>query len=610
MATVDSIGRAHENAVFGLQPSSVSHPDGEGGGGGNFWKARNCPAIDIHHTVVRRRRTANSPTAPTTIITTTKTTSGVEAFLHLLKGYVGPGCLSLPWAVSQLGIWHGCGAIAVMATWTSYNCWTVVRLKRELLLQLLLLPCSGHQIQPPSQSSSPPTPSDATITTTTRSTEAAVPVVVTYPLLSQWLYGSRMEQWTKVCVCTQQLAIGTVFLSFVGANLRAVVFAVTAVSVSHGTALTVVLPLGLALAVGAKTNLNILAPFTAVGTALWLVGLGLIFTVVVLAVHHGDDRPPPTTVPFWSKTTPLALCAILYSFEGICLVLPVQSSMKHSENFGIAFVSAMVAAATMFALVAGLSVAAFGTVTNGSLTAFLLELYANDHPHWQNLLLLANVAVSLSVLLTYPLQLVPCFELLSGSVPSTTAAVRGSAIAEREQELLLFESVPRLPTVSSNGNLVADYVETQRHPSPRNNADRDWNHDRGVVNPLPTTAVAVGGGEDVQTRVVVVLVLLTYVAAIAIPNVESIIALAGALAGSSTALLLPPALQIAYHHKQQRRRHHHHVDYGHITTTTPTARDAAVTIFPYVLFAGGLIFMVTGTYAALMDIVKIYARHS
>ena len=34
-------------------------------------------------------------------------TTWMQSFLHLLKGYIGPGCLSLPWAVSQLGIASG-----------------------------------------------------------------------------------------------------------------------------------------------------------------------------------------------------------------------------------------------------------------------------------------------------------------------------------------------------------------------------------------------------------------------------------------------------------------------------------------------------------------------
>jgi hypothetical protein len=50
-------------------------------------------------------------------------TTAKQSFIHLLKGYVGPGCLSLPWALSQLGVGLGSVVIFVVAYWTSYNIW-------------------------------------------------------------------------------------------------------------------------------------------------------------------------------------------------------------------------------------------------------------------------------------------------------------------------------------------------------------------------------------------------------------------------------------------------------------------------------------------------------
>ena len=57
-------------------------------------------------------------------------TTATQAYVTLLKGYIGPGCLSLPWAVSQLGLVGGTLSIFVMCFWSSYNCWTVVKIKR------------------------------------------------------------------------------------------------------------------------------------------------------------------------------------------------------------------------------------------------------------------------------------------------------------------------------------------------------------------------------------------------------------------------------------------------------------------------------------------------
>ena len=54
-------------------------------------------------------------------------TTDRETVLHLLKGYLGAGCLSLPFAVSQLGIVGGILGIAALSYWTSANCYTVVK---------------------------------------------------------------------------------------------------------------------------------------------------------------------------------------------------------------------------------------------------------------------------------------------------------------------------------------------------------------------------------------------------------------------------------------------------------------------------------------------------
>ena len=59
-------------------------------------------------------------------------TNATQTFIHLLKGYIGPGCLSLPWAVSQVGFFWGTIAIAIMSFWSSYNCWTIVKIKRYI----------------------------------------------------------------------------------------------------------------------------------------------------------------------------------------------------------------------------------------------------------------------------------------------------------------------------------------------------------------------------------------------------------------------------------------------------------------------------------------------
>ena len=44
-----------------------------------------------------------------------------QTYIHLVKGYIGCGVLSLPWAVSQLGVPAGCAVIVALAYWSSYS---------------------------------------------------------------------------------------------------------------------------------------------------------------------------------------------------------------------------------------------------------------------------------------------------------------------------------------------------------------------------------------------------------------------------------------------------------------------------------------------------------
>lgn len=409
-----------------------------------------------------------------------KTTS-IQTFILLLKGYVGPGCLSLPWAVSQLGIIPGSIAIFVMAYWTSYNCWSVVKLKRMV------------------------------------ASENA-----TFSDVSQILCGSKMKFLTTLCICVQQLAICTVFLSFVGENVQAVIQSVYEVPISHLTVITFVLPAAIGLSF--LPNMKALATCAALATALLLIGFSLLAVIVFLEWPHRPHEPLQSE---W-KTVPLALCAILYSYEGICLILPIEAAMKEQKRFLGVFVSAMGSVASILTIVASFSILAFGNVTNGSITAFLLEHY-KDHGHIRNWIFASNAFVSLSVLVTYPLQLFPALELLG-------------------------------PILAGNGNKVTD----------ENTVCSPW------------------------TRVN--LVILTYLVAVFIPNVQLLISLAGALAGSSIALLIPPILTLA--HQRQHSEASHENNFQSMYCFFDKLRSCF-------LFLLGVVFLCIGTSAAILDIIRV-----
>jgi proton-coupled amino acid transporter len=493
-------------------------------------------------------------------------TTARQSWIHLLKGYVGPGCLSLPWAVSQLGLVGGVAATFMLSYWSSYNCWTVVQLKRHLQCEMAASSnetgINDDNIDNDDLASS----DDDNSSSCTAATSSSI----TYPDVAGWLYGSKMHRFTTACICTQQLAICTVFLSFVGANLQAVLAVAAAGTefgnISHAAVLTLVLPAVLALS--CLPNLRALAPVMAAGTALLLIALGLLGVVVVMEYGNPVNPAAPVSVE-WSQV-PLALCAILYSFEGINLILPIETAMAKPGKFGVVFWSAMVVTAFIFALVGALCVAAFGPVTNGSATAFLLEVYA-DQPNIRNILLAANAAVSLSVLVTYPLQLFPCLELVGPLLAPKTTPVGSTFRSLRDEGGV--EEQAAAGAEGGMGGYDSSY-EGSYELDPATEAQSQQSNDQNA--------------SAFSWRTRMMLVLSTYTVAILIPNVQSLISLAGALSGSSTALLIPPALELAWLDR---------------TSDTVGKRYRA-----YAMLAGGFAFLCIGTVASLADIVRDYTH--
>jgi len=508
------------------------------------------------------------------VIAMSESSSGTEAlhrttvwqtFIHLTKGYVGVGVLSLPWAISQLGIPFGVIGCFVMAYWSSYNCWTVVRLKRFI-----------EQTQLPE-------------TTAASSVEGSSVTSVTYPDVGEWAYGRTFHSFTTACICIQQMAVCTVFLSFIGENLLAVL-EFLGFSTNHVAVISMALPAVVALSF--LPNLKTLAPVMMAASIFILVGFG----VIGIILHQEWDNRPQEHPHMNLPQVPLALCAILYSYEGICLILPVETAMKEPKYFEPVFWTSMTLVGFIFASFGGICVYVFGNVTSGSITAFLLQAYGdNESILWW--IMVANAAVSLSILFTYPLQMFPALELVG---PWLQQKLRKGDVAN-EKDLAGFDPLPPLFEHQATTEFE---VMTGEHDYNAEAAEEDSEDEvkstfsRMTASIFPTFTMP---GDSPLMRVS--LVFLTYLVAVVVPNVQSLISLAGALAGSSTALLIPPILELAYLRYLER-------DEDNKTSGIPRDKWMFERIKCYLLLFFGLIFCVIGTFASLRDIIRIYEGES
>ena len=461
-------------------------------------------------------------------------TTSLQTYLHILKGNVGPGCLSLPWAVTVLGIPLALLTLLVLGVMTSFNCWSVVRWKRR---------------------------------------HAADRRDVTYADLGELAYGRRFRAFVMFCVCATQLCVCTVFFSFIGENVSAVLRAVAPGTVLDDNRVVISLVLPMAMLLSCAPNLRVLAPATALGMVLLFLGFGCIGGIIG---RNWADRPEELPAVD-SARIPLAMCAFLYSFEGINLVIPIEAAMMEPARFDMLFALGMATMTAIYAAFACLCVVTFGSIDNGSVTAFLME--HQDEFSAKTLVLAANFIVSVSVLVTYPLQLFPAINLVS-------------QMRDRRAHLHPpSHPIPQSSNSDDEGDAVVDHETSTASFMPLDGEPDRLEDELGTESSHFTKR---GGlfqnrttfeGDSPMLRAT--LVMSTYLVAILIPNVQELISLSGAFAGSSAALIIPPLLEL----RSILENNH---------------RFSLVAVSRYVLLAIGVVFLLVGTAASILDIIKAF----
>jgi proton-coupled amino acid transporter len=259
----------------------------------------------------------------------------------------------------------------------------------------------------------------------------------------------------------------------------------------------------------------------------------------------------------------------------------------------------------------------------------LLQVYDSSSPLF-GWLLAANTLVSLSVLVTLPLQLFPAVELVAPWWAQTSASFKGlcnpsfAATADGdEKDLAGFEPLPPLPEhelyeheekEEEEGMAEHHYDDALDNPQEQ---DEQWRTGMiSIMSLFPTPTIP---GDSPQLRTI--LVLLTYTVAVVVPNVQSLISLAGAVTGSSTALLIPPLLELAWlNHLEKDDNKDDGVDekqwlMGGISSS---GSNTWLSLFGskwwkkklkcWILLLLGSVFCGIGSWASLADIIAIYTR--
>lgn len=287
------------------------------------------------------------------------TNSSWRAYVLFVKGNLGPGCLSLPYAFSLIGPTWSPFLMVLLGGLTVRNMLSLVRAKHKL---------QHHGIH-------------------------------TYGEVGLYALGKVGQMAVDFFLVIMQLSVCTVYFAFVSANL---VNAVPSWELNQRTIIIVILPLicGLSLI----KHMRSLAPLSLISNIALLIGMSILFWIMK---GNWENDPPVHIAQFHARNLPLFCGNAVYAFEGIGLVLPIENSMDVPHHAVIVVVCAMATVGGLFILFGEYAVLSYGSVDNGSISAFVAERDPDNAG-----VAAQNLLICVAVILTYPVQFFPAIQVL------------------------------------------------------------------------------------------------------------------------------------------------------------------------------------------------------
>lgn len=280
----------------------------------------------------------------------------VRAASNLFISVVGAGVLGLPYAFKRSGLVQGTVVMVLIAA-------------LNLHCMLLLVKCKKRL----------------------ESTAG----VVTYNEVAATVLGKTGQRIVEVLLILSQSGFCVAYMVFIAQNLapmtgyRGFWFVLGACPVV----------VSLALLRGVRA----LAPFSLVADVANILGM-----IVVFYDYFGAFKQRVEFAEFKSfSNLPFLFGVVIYSYEGIGMILPVEASMKRKEKFPLTLTFVMTLITIIYVSFGAVGYAAYGEATRDIITLNL--------PHdWSTIAV--KLALCLGLLFTFPVMLVPVFEILERSL--------------------------------------------------------------------------------------------------------------------------------------------------------------------------------------------------
>jgi proton-coupled amino acid transporter len=290
--------------------------------------------------------------------------SDIQSFFTLLKAFIGTGIMFLPKAFKNGGILFSSVTLVTVSIVTS-------------LCFHLLLECRKRYGGG-------------------------------YGDLGKEIGGRRLRSLILFSITLSQIGFVCAGLIFTADNLHSFFNAVT----KHSTTplsvnLLITIQLIALIPLSYIRNMSKLGPVALLADVFILIGLVYIYSYdITKIIQMGGFNP--TIQKFNPRDWTLTVGSSIFTFEGIGLILPIQSSMKHPEHFNRLLLIVMVIITIIFASVGVLCYGTFGDKVQ-------VEVI-NNFPQDSKLVNAVQFLYAIAVMVGEPVQLFPAIRIIEGKI--------------------------------------------------------------------------------------------------------------------------------------------------------------------------------------------------
>ncbi|KAH8731366.1 transmembrane amino acid transporter protein-domain-containing protein [Phaeosphaeriaceae sp. PMI808] len=224
------------------------------------------------------------------------------------------------------------------------------------------------------------------------------------------IYGKWMRNMINFSLVISQIGFSSAYIVFVSENMQAFVLAVSNCKTHIGIGTMILMQMIIFLPLSLYRNINNIQKLALVADVFILLGLVYLYYYDFFTIV--SQGGVSDIINFNPSSWTLFIGTAIFTFEGIGLIIPIQTGMKDPKKFPKVLGGVMIIITVVFLSAGALSYAAFGSKTK---TVVLLNM-----PQDNKFVNGVQFIYSLAILLSTPLQIYPAIEITSQQLFSRT----------------------------------------------------------------------------------------------------------------------------------------------------------------------------------------------